>query len=516
MRGSFISWLKENRTSVRSAFGMRIVSMGLGSLLGLLFPRLLVQAMGADLYGLWLTFQSVTRLGGLSDLGMGGAIALRTGQYLGQKQDSKLRELLASARSIVLLLSSVCFLAFVALSPWLPRWLKFDSAPGSGSLTLLMIVGGMNVAVVLLAGYFHSLNFALGTVTWPVIPTVLIGQILAPAVQVWLAIYDFPLWVQLLPYSAATIAVGALACSMVKWAHPWVGTIWPLGFNLKLWKELAGTSGWVYLSSIGNAIYFATDRVLILPGFGGAAVTKYFFNYKICDLATMLILTASFVSIPKITQWLASGQEAEKTRALKEVNFLNTAQILMGCTAALGYLAFNDLFIALWQGAEYQMPLSLQIAFACNLAATTGGDAGIQVAGRCGNNGIKQTGIAVGGTGLLNLGLSYLSMRLGFLTGIAIATAIAQIVLSLSLGWITCRYLKLSPLSWSAKSCLLPLAVVGIGGLCRTVLKPDSVAHVIMLVVSFGLILLVAALAAGVNREMISREWSIIKGMLGR
>src|SRR5579872_4610159 len=262
-------WLRDNRASVRAAFAMRIGAMGISLILGLVFPPMLVRAMGDNLYGLYQSFLDITRLGGLSDLGMGGSVALKAGQYLGKGEGEKLRELLASARSVFILLALLGFAGFFILSPWLPRWLTFDRISGTGSLRLLIIFGGLNVAFVILAGYFHSLNFALGTVTWPIVPGLLISQLLAPLAHVWLAIHQAPLWLQFTPYALATGLSGILAWLMVKWAHPWLGNLRPLGFNRTLWKLLAGTSGWFYLATLGNAIYFATDRPIIYAGFGG-------------------------------------------------------------------------------------------------------------------------------------------------------------------------------------------------------------------------------------------------------
>src|SRR5205814_9842113 len=78
------AWLLRNRTSVRMAFILRLRGMGLGSLLSLVWTRLLLRAMGDPLYGLFLSFQAVTRLGGLGDLGLSGGISIKTGAMLGR------------------------------------------------------------------------------------------------------------------------------------------------------------------------------------------------------------------------------------------------------------------------------------------------------------------------------------------------------------------------------------------------------------------------------------------------
>src|SRR5947208_6209490 len=86
------SWLQRNRTSVRMAFMLRMVSMTLGIFLGLLWTRLLIRSMGDPVYGLFVSFQGVTRLGGLGDLGLSGAVALIVNTRLGRGEDEDLQK----------------------------------------------------------------------------------------------------------------------------------------------------------------------------------------------------------------------------------------------------------------------------------------------------------------------------------------------------------------------------------------------------------------------------------------
>src|SRR5258708_2879201 len=92
---SLTSWLQRNRTSARTAFVLRIIAMGVSSVFGLLWTRLLLQAMGDPLLGLFQNFQALTRLGGLGDFGITGALSLRAGTMLGRRDDAGLQTLLA-------------------------------------------------------------------------------------------------------------------------------------------------------------------------------------------------------------------------------------------------------------------------------------------------------------------------------------------------------------------------------------------------------------------------------------
>jgi O-antigen/teichoic acid export membrane protein len=516
------SWLQRNRTSARMAFVWRMTSMGLGSIISLVWARLLLHAMGKPLMGLFQTFQALSRLGGLGDLGITGALSLKVGTMLGRREDAGLRSLLASARTLFLLMAGILCVLFIGLSPWLPKWLNFDVVPGSGSMTWLFVYGGLSLALMIIGGYFASLNYAHGTVTWPIIPGVLFVQMLAPFFHWRLALLHMPLWIQLLPYCAAAAVVAFLSWRMLKWSHPWLGDLTPLRRDRAEWKALAATSWWSYLVGVGTAIYVNTDLLVINSGLGSDMVPMYKFNYRVCELALSLIVSAAFVGIPKLTQWISSPKPADRRRLLTELDRLSMLEIVMACGVVLGYIAFNNLFMRLWLDKGMQAPLALQAAFACNLAVTVGGNAGIQLSMRTGDKGLRYGGLAVAGTGLLNLALSILAVKLvsvwgatGAITGVAVATVIAQTVSSLFLGTVTCRHLGISAVRWAARCWVLPVAFTLAAAVLKELFPDDSIRHLTILTGCYAVIFLAVCWLAGVSRELLRAEFAQARRMFG-
>ena len=508
------SWLRRNRTSVRMAFVLRMIAMALGSLFSLLWTRLLLRTMGDPLYGLFQNFQALSRLGGLGDLGLSGALAWKAGLMLGSGDEAGLQKLLASARSLFLFLAIALAALFLALSPWLPRWLNFEGVPGAGSMTWLFVYGAVTMAVAILGGYLASLNYAHGTVTWPILPTLVLAQILAPFFHWQLALIHAPLWAQNLPYLGSSALVAVLAWYMLKCSHSWLGNLAPLEYVRVQWKALATASWWAYLMTIGSVIYFTTDRLVIGAAMGTAVIPKYQLNYRVCELALTLIVTAAFVSIPKITQWISSPQEAGRQRLLVEVNRLSTFEVVLACGATLGYLAFNNLFIRIWLDKAHQAPLLWQFAFAANLAISAGGNAGLQLSTRAGKNGLKTAGLTYFGAGLLNLGLSILSVKLGSIAGVAIATDIAQSISLIYLGWVTCRYLGLSAVRWTARCWLLPVALTLVAAALKESFPHDSLVDLGALSACYLVLFLVACRLAGMNWILLRTEFNQVRGLL--
>lgn len=517
---SLTSWLHRNRTAVRLAFGLRMVVMACGAVFSLLWTRLLIRAMGDPLYGLFQNFQAVTRLGGLGDLGISGALSLKAGLMLGRGDESGLRKLLSSARLLFLGLACALCVFFLAFSPWLPHWLNFEGVPGAGSMTWLFLYGGLSAAAFIVGSYFASLNYAYGTVTWPVLPSLILAQALAPFFHWQLALLHTPLWVQNAPYLVSSALIAILNCLMVKWSHPWLGNLRPLRFDRIQLKALAGASWWSYLMTVAYTIYITTDRLVIGAAMGTAIIPKYQVNYKVCELGITLIFSAAFVSIPKITQWLSSPHEADRRRLLVELDRLSTFEVVLTCVITLGYIAFNNLFIRVWLDKAHQAPLLWQYAFAGNLAITCGGNAGIQVAVRAGDRGLKLAGLTALGTALLNLGLSILSVKLASIAGatnaiagVAIATDIAQSISTICLGYVTCRYLGISAARWTARCWLLPVGFTLAAAALKELFPADSIVHLGVLSACYLVLLLIVCRLAGMNREMLSTELRQVRGI---
>lgn len=506
------SWLKRNRTSVRMAFILRMVSMFVGSFFGLVWYRLLLKSMGDPLMGLFQNFQSTARLGNLGDFGITQSLSLMAGTMLGKGDDAGLRRLLASARTLFVILAFGLGVLFFASSPWLTRWLNFE-VPGAGSMTWLFVYGGTSLAAFIISGYFASLNYAHGTVTWPILPTVALSQILAPFFHWRLALLHMPLWVQMIPYFLSTVLLIVLGWAMLKWSHPWLGELTPLKYDRQEWKSLTATSGWVYLISVGAMIYFQTDSLVIGSVFGTGVVPTYRASYRVCELCITLIVTASYVGLPKMTQWIASPHEADRKRLLVELNRLSVFEVVLSCGAVLGYIAFNNLFVGFWLDKEHLTPLAWQFAFAANLAVTVGGNAGIQLSMRAGNKGLKLAGLAVAGTGLLNLGLSILAAKKGSVAGVAWATVVAQSISSICLGTVTCRYLGLSALKWVVRCWSLPVGFTLLAARLKEWLPDNSPMHLGLLCACYLGVFLVVCWLAGLNRELVQSELKQLRVM---
>jgi hypothetical protein len=516
-------WLLEQRNASRLALLLQMGTRVLSSFMGMIWIRLLVGAMGQEMNSLFLAFQSVLSFGGLGDLGMGGAVGVRTGQYLGAGVDKEqeMHKFLAAARTVFLLIAVVVAASVFLTSPWQPHWWGFRDTPGAGSLSSVFRVGAFLMCGVLLNSYISNVNYACGNVTWPILPAFVLLQF-SMVGHYLLASHHQPLWIQYLPYLASSIISLCLLKLYVQTSHPALARLWPLGFDWRMTTSLFESSVWIYLCTLGNSIYRNTDGMLINAhsGFKLGTLSYYLYNYKFCEIVVFVALTASFVTLPKITQWMASEDPKDHERVRVEMRKLNQFQALLGCGAALAYLAGNNLFMKIWwlHKANPILPaaLPLQLAFALNLAVTTSGDAGIQLALRSGKGGLRAMGMVIGATGLLNLGLSFVAMKLDSLTGIAMATVLAQSVLSLVASRYVCRHLQMAWLPWVLKGWLAPLLGISLAAWLRVLLPMNSAVHISMLLGAYALMFAAAAWALGINAAFFKEEFQIVRKLIGK
>ncbi len=134
--------------------------------------------------------------------------------------------------------------------------------------------------------------------------------------------------------------------------------------------------------------------------------------------------------------------------------------------------------------------------------------------GRTGSAGLRWIGTAIGLTGILNLALSIISMKLGSITGIAVATVIAQSGLSLQAGRYLCWHFGAPWLPWTLRSWVMPFLAVSLAAGLRMEIPLNSVRAVALLGGCYAAILLMIALVLKITPALIREEWAAVRGML--
>ncbi|MEO7297998.1 MAG: hypothetical protein ABI042_05415 [Verrucomicrobiota bacterium] len=471
--------------------------------------------MGLKLNGLFLSFQSLASLGGLGDLGMGGVVNIQTSRLLGRGDETQLRSFLASVRGLFLVLGLLVMFLLLMFSPWLPQWLRFEAVPGAGSFRNLFALGAVSAGLLIFNSYIANLNYGCGNLTLSVLPTFLLVQI--SFLGHWLLAREgFSLWVQYIPYVLSSVAGLILGWVYIRFSHPTLAHVFPIGFDKKNIRSLFGKTFWLYFYYLAAGVYATTDRLLITAGFGGDQVPPYVNNNKLCELALFVVISSSLAAMPKITQWMASPEVSLRERSVREIERLNKFQTFLGCAGALVYLAVNDLFMRFWLGPQLQVPVLWQVAFAAQLSVSAAGYVGFDLAARCSERGIRIGGVAVIATAIFNFGLSYLAMKCGSILGIAVATAFAQSCLVLGLGRFSFGELRMSWWKYSFKPWLLAVAAVTIGFCLKFYFPFDSFGNGVVFSLVCAVSLMIIARFLDISLRDFRHELTLVRGLLKR
>jgi hypothetical protein len=402
------------------------------------------------------------------------------------------------------------------LSPWLPAWLHFQAAPGSGSLTLLFIMGGVGIALTIAASYFGNVSYGVGNVCWPILPAFVATQI-AFLCQWFLARAGSPLWCQYLPQVGIQIFCIWFIWLGLTWTDRRVGALLPLAADRAVFARLFSTGIWAYLANLGNMVFTTMGQLLVNAGFGAVEVPAFVVNGRLPELAFSLINAASFVASFKIVTLLQSKHDpALREQGVKLFHYLHRVQILMGLSAAAGYLLFNDTFVAWWLGRDYQIAHAVQFAFAANLVLAAGADAVLRVVCLRSPEDLRYYSRTVISTSGLYLIVAFASMKAGFLPGIASAAALAQ----LALGCLNARRLCSEP-GWSLwvimqRVVLLPLGVLAILIALKLTVSGPSSASWAVLVAAYVVILALTNRLLGFRLADIPSEIKTMMGLLRR
>lgn len=116
-------------------------------------------------------------------------------------------------------------------------------------------------------------------------------------------------------------------------------------------KELFGFSGFIFLMTIVDMLYWATDKVLIGALIGSVAVAIYNVGGTFTGMLQNMSSAISNVFVPRITTMVFKGNsKLELTGLLIKVGRI---QYLIVSFILSGYITFGQDFILLWLGSDY-------------------------------------------------------------------------------------------------------------------------------------------------------------------
>lgn len=411
-----------------------------------------VHALGETGYGTWNLITAMTGYLGLLVLGVPMAAVRSFAQQVAEGDTRKLNEAIGSSAGLYLFLGGIALVVGTCLYVF---------------FTLYNIPKSMNAdahAAFIVMVLFVSLGF-IGLLPEGILAA---QNAFVPRNIVRLAVVllRLGLTVTLLSVSASltALAIVQLACLAFDFMLCWVfiRRHYPAirvrlrDFDWATIRRIFSFSLFVLVLNAGARLSFETDSLVIGAFMDVSAIPHFTVANSFLIYLMEFMLAIAAVVMPTATRLQAKGKSAE----LREV-FLKWSKIALSLTimAGLFLIVIGPRFIAWWIDPTFERPAGqvLQILMVSYLVFLPVRGVALPILMGLGKPGLPTIGFLV--TGLLNLGLSVWLVRPFGLAGVAMGTAIPNVLFAALVLVQTCRELEM-PLA-DFLSYVAPRAVLG-------------------------------------------------------
>ena len=412
-----------------------------------------IHKLGDDGYGTWNLINSITGYLGLLVLGVPMASVRYFAQHVARGDASKLNQAIGSCTALYLVLGGIALVlgvgmyAFFTLTYHIPAALHMDARWAFFLMVLFVSVG-----------FIALLPNGILAAHDDFVPR--------NVVRLWGVVLRLVLTVVLLALRASLmlLAVVQLVCLVFDFVLCWLlvrrrypATRFRLAdFDWTAARGIFAFSLYVLVLNAGARLSFETDS-MVIGGFMNVGSIPYFTvaNSFIIYLMEFLVAIASVV-MPMATRLQTQGKKAE----LQEI-FLKWSKIALSLTlgAGLFLIVLGPRFIAWWVDPSFERPAGqvLQILMVSYLVFLPMRGVALPMLMGLGKAGLPTIGFLV--AGVLNLGLSILLVRPLGLAGVALGTAIPNVLFAVMIFLHACRELEVSALGFMRY--VVPRAVLG-------------------------------------------------------
>ena len=380
----------------------------------------IVSRIGVDAFGLWSLVFAVVGLFGLLDLGFATAAVKFVAELTSSRDHAGRNQVLGTLLMVYSGLGLACLLLVAASADTAPAW--FDLAPEHRQdfTTVLWLLG---TAVAL--GFPLSLFKAVmvGTGRMSLVNLVELGTTLGNA---GLIVYLLESGYGLLGLAASTALTMLLATLLlVPFAYRLTPelSLSPRHFARGRVRELGGYSFYFFIANVSVLIILRIDPVVIKAFLPLSAVAVYAIAAKVSEYTYLLNKQFSNALMPLVSQSKGAGDSETIRRIL-----VDGTRFLMAIAAPFIALLFfhAEEIIRLWMGADFAQSTPLLRILLVAVLFTSVQLNAANVLGMTGRH--RFVALSMGGSALVNLGLSLLLIQYYGLTGVAVATLAAALL----------------------------------------------------------------------------------------
>lgn len=342
--------MSKEKNQLKSGIVLSYINLAIGSAIPFVYTPIMLRLLGQAEYGLYSLSHSITGYLSLLSFGLGSTIVRYITKYKVENDKEKEQETFGLFLIFYLILSALVIIVGGILVLCADTF--FSSGLTSEELSkmkILMIIMTVNTAIAFPISVYSSVALAherfifertvsiIFTIGAPLFNLIILfmgfGSIGMALVGVSLQIISAPIYI--------------LFCTRRLRLKP--------SFKkpeVSFLKEIVGFSFYIFLGSIVDMLFWATDKVILGALIGTVAVAIYNIGGTFNTIITQLSTTISGVLVPKITGMVV----LEKSRQELSDLFVRIARlqfIIVGLVVS-GFVAFGKPFLYMWAGEEYR------------------------------------------------------------------------------------------------------------------------------------------------------------------
>jgi O-antigen/teichoic acid export membrane protein len=412
----------------------------------------IIRVLGAEGYGTWTLITAMTGHMALLALGVPMACVRYLAQHVAEGDEHKINETIGTCAGLYLMLGAAAVAVGAALGM---TFLVYDipvDIRREASLAFVTMV--IYVALSFIGFLPEGILFAHHDFVRRNLIRI-IGVLVRAALTIGLLAMQPSLLLLAAIQLTGLLLDFTASCLLIRHRYPRL-RISLSDFNRTALRRIVSFSLYVLLLGAGTRLSFETDALVIGALLGVAVIPAYTVaNSLIVYLIDFVVGIAAVVS-PMATMLVSSGRSAE----LKEL-FLKWSKAALSLTIAAGafLMVLGPRFIGWWIGPEYEASSGpvLQILMASSFVFLPARGVAWPILTGLGE--VRLPAFAFLAAGLLNVGLSLLLARPYGLVGVAVGTAVPNMLFALALIALACRVLNLTLVEYARY--VIPRAALG-------------------------------------------------------
>ncbi len=410
-----------------------------------------IKQLGNDNYGIWLLINSFTGYLALLSLGVPMASVRFITHFAAQSDHKNMNQTIATCAQLYLVFGLVAFLSGVGLWFVFDKMYSFPANLQNGvKLSYFVVVWTVSISFIarlpqgVLSSFHNFVNINI-----VLISGVLTKFGLTIAVLTWKPSLLLLAFAQLVPLILESCALWVVVKRKFPHVQPRIGVL-----DSPQMRQIFSFSVYVLILNIGIQLAFQTDSLVIGKMLGVGQIPFYSVPNTVMLYAIEFVIGISAVVMPMATQLESEGKQEELRKLVFKFSKLTLTLTMLGC---LLLIAFGPAFIGVWISEDFGSTSGglLQILAISGLIFLPARGVAMPILMGIGKP--KQATIAFLVTGVLNVIVSIILAGYLGLQGVALGTAIPNILFGICLIIFCAREVRFSLRSYFSQVFFKPL-----------------------------------------------------------